>query len=93
MAAVLLRRVFLNDFDKIWKGLGPVNTTTVKEELISAVQGESNWLICKKLCEVVSELSIKLLGFSCLFIYSDCRSTNELLLTVYIYWVAVSKIN
>ncbi|CAH0388175.1 unnamed protein product [Bemisia tabaci] len=57
MAAVLLRRVFSNDFSEMYPTLSPENQQQLKDSVLMLVQNEESEAISKKLCDVVAELA------------------------------------
>lgn len=61
MSAVLLRRVFSNDFMEFYPKLPPESQTQLKEQVLLAVQQAQTELLRHKVCEVVAEVARNLI--------------------------------
>uniref|UniRef100_T1J449 TOG domain-containing protein n=1 Tax=Strigamia maritima TaxID=126957 RepID=T1J449_STRMM len=61
MGAVLLRRLFANDFDDLYPKLTLANQVELKEQLLVAIQQETNSGIRRKICDVTAELARNLI--------------------------------
>lgn len=86
MAAVLLRRLFSNDFEDFFPNLPLEGKNQLKEQLLLAVHNETSPNIRKKVCDVVAEMARNLIG-------------NFILLTAFflilvrkmVYWAVILK--
>ena len=62
LSAVLLRRLFTNDFMEWWATLPPDLQAGVKTELINAIQEELTPPVKRKICDAAAELARNLIG-------------------------------
>ena len=68
MAAVLLRRVFLQlEYKDLVEELPPAVISSCQAELLLAIQSETNAAIRRKICDAVAELARSCLGEGCGF--------------------------
>ncbi|KAH3808344.1 hypothetical protein DPMN_136697 [Dreissena polymorpha] len=65
LAAVLLRRLFTNDFSEWWPKLPPEIQEGLKKELMNAIQEELTPPVKRKICDAAAELSRNLIGNNC----------------------------
>lgn len=61
MAAVLLRRLFSNEFEEFYPKLTPEGKAHLKEQLLYAIHNETSPNLRKKICDVTSELARNLI--------------------------------
>ncbi|XP_052214366.1 importin-5-like isoform X7 [Dreissena polymorpha] len=61
LAAVLLRRLFTNDFSEWWPKLPPEIQEGLKKELMNAIQEELTPPVKRKICDAAAELSRNLI--------------------------------
>ena len=74
MAAVLLRRVFLQlEYKDMVNEIDAGMLKGCQAELLVAIQAETNSLIQRKICDAVAELARSCIGKWTLIIYCTCR--------------------
>ena len=69
LALVMLRRLISTSVEENWSGLDDQIKTTLKAELLNAVQQEADQSIRKKITDVIAELARFLIGRKMLFIF------------------------
>jgi hypothetical protein len=62
LAAVLLRRLFTNDFNEWWPKISPELQAGVKMELMKGIQEELTPPVKRKVCDATAELARNLIG-------------------------------
>lgn len=62
LAAVLLRRLFTNDFSDWWPTVSPELQAGVKTELMKGIQEELTPPVKRKVCDATAELARNLIG-------------------------------
>jgi len=62
LSAVLLRRLFTNDFSDWWKTVPPDLQSGVKNELMNAIKDEKTAPVKRKICDAASELARNMIG-------------------------------
>lgn len=77
LGAVLLRRLFANNFEEFWPQVPAEIQNGVKEQVLILVQEENNPAVRKKICDAVAELARNLIGTACIGLVlsesSKCR--------------------
>ena len=86
MSAVLLRKLFTNDFSDWWASLAPELQAGVKSELIKAIQEELTPPVKRKVCDATAELARNMIGeyrFSNIFFVNPFKAYCCLSLALY----------